>query len=142
MLILGATSDIARAAALAFGLRGWDMHLAGRDAASLEKTAADLAIRTGRAVSFSRFDALKPEEHAGFWAAIADQTEGVFCAVGLLGDEEAARHDPSLADAVLRTNFAGLVPVLSLAADAFERRGKGLIIGVSSVAGDRGRAAN
>jgi short-subunit dehydrogenase len=108
----------------------------------LEKLVTDIAIRTGREVSFSRFDTMQPEEHTNFWAAIADKTEGVVCAVGLLGDAEAARHDPHLADALLRTNFTGLVPVLSLAADTFEQRGRGLIIGISSVAGDRGRATN
>ena len=37
---------------------------------------------------------------------------------------------------------SNLTSMLSLAADAFEKRGSGAIIGISSVAGDRGRAAN
>ncbi|MBQ9104764.1 MAG: SDR family NAD(P)-dependent oxidoreductase, partial [Mailhella sp.] len=66
----------------------------------------------------------------------------VLCAVGLLGDQLEARHNAEAADAILRANFTGLVPLLSLAANTFERRGSGLIIGISSVAGDRGRASN
>ena len=42
----------------------------------------------------------------------------------------------------MECNFTGLVPVLLQAAEAFEARGSGLIIGLSSVAGDRGRASN
>ena len=40
------------------------------------------------------------------------------------------------------TNFAGAVAWLDLAADRFARAGEGTIIGIGSVAGDRGRRGN
>jgi len=142
MLILGAASDIARATALAFAREGWDLILAGREQGILAKIAADIALRSGRLVKTAHFDALKTEEHVTFWQGIEAETSAVLCAVGLLGNQEAAQNDFGQAEAILQTNFTGLVPILSLAANTFEQRGRGLIIAISSVAGDRGRASN
>ncbi len=141
MLILGATSDIARACARLFAREGWDLCLAGRRADALHALAQELAP-TSRRIDCVPFDALAPEQHPALWASIADRIDAVLCAVGLLGDQIEARHDADAADRILRANFTGLVPLLSLAANTFERRGCGLIIGISSVAGDRGRASN
>lgn len=142
MLILGACSDIARAAALAFADEGWDICLAGRDMTALQRHATDITIRTGRTVTTAFFDALQPGSHEAFWAEQADSVQALLCAVGLLGDQQAARHDPSLAQCILATNFSGLVPILSMAADTFKQRQQGVMIVVSSVAGERGRASN
>ena len=142
MLILGATSEIARACALRFAQEGWDLCLAGRRMDALQALAQELHGKTGRAVDCVKFDALDSSTHAELWASIKDRTDAVLCSVGLLGDQTAARHDEDAADRILRANFTGLVPLLSMAADTFEQRRCGLIIGISSVAGDRGRAAN
>lgn len=142
LLVLGATSDMARATALAFGNAGWNVQLAGRDTAMLDLLARDFTVRTGMRAETFPFDAMQPDAHTTLWESLPEKPDAVLCAVGLLGDQEKARHDTALADAILRVNFTGLVPILSLAADAFEQRGNGLIIGISSVAGDRGRASN
>ena len=142
MLILGATSEIARACALHFAQEGWDLCLAGRRLDALHAMAQELHAKTGCTVDWAEFDALNTSTHAKLWASLADRTDAVLCAVGLLGDQLAARHDEDAADKILRANFTGLVPLLSMAADTFEQRRRGLIIGISSVAGDRGRGSN
>lgn len=145
LLVLGATSDMARATASEFCRDGWDLILAARDLDAAKTVASDLALRAGREEnSFETlaFDALAPGSHASFWNSLPACPDGVLCAIGGGGDPSAAEHDLPLADQIMRVNFTGLVPVLLLAADAFERRGSGLIIGIGSVAGDRGRAAN
>lgn len=142
MLILGATSEIARACALRFAQEGWDLCLAGRRMDALQALAQELHAQTGRTVDCVGFDALDRSTHVALWASLTDRTDAVFCAVGLLGDQTAARHDNDAADNILRANFTGLVPLLSMAADTFEQRRSGLIIGISSVAGDRGRGSN
>ena len=38
---------------------------------------------------------------------------------------------------IIRTNFEGIVSILSYLANDFQSRGSGTIIGISSVAGDR-----
>ena len=144
MLILGAASDIARATALAFAHEGWDMILSGRESEqdTVTRIATDIALRSGRQVKTVCFDALQPQEHPSFWQGIEAETSAVFCAIGILGKQEEAQNDFEHAEIIFRTNFTGLVPILSLAANTFEQRERGLIIAISSVAGDRGRASN
>ena len=145
LLVLGATSDMARATASVFCNEGWDLLLAGRDLAATELIANDLSLRSGRdqgAFLVYSFDALTPEFHKTFWDSLPCCPDAILCAVGGGGDAQVAQHDLELADRIIRTNYLGLIPILLLAADAFEKRGSGVIIGISSVAGDRGRAAN
>jgi NAD(P)-dependent dehydrogenase (short-subunit alcohol dehydrogenase family) len=66
----------------------------------------------------------------------------VVCVVGLLPDQSRAASDTEYASLALRTNFEGPAILLGLFAESFENRGRGTIVGVSSVAGDRGRASN
>ena len=48
MLVLGATSGIARATARAFAGSGWTLQLAGRDIQRLQEVAVDLSVRRAR----------------------------------------------------------------------------------------------
>ena len=66
----------------------------------------------------------------------------MLCTVGLLGDQVAAERDPVLAERILRTNFTAPALLLGELADRMAGRGSGTLIGVSSVAGERGRASN
>ena len=137
MLVLGATSGIARATARAFAGSGWTLQLAGRDIQRLQEVADDCG-----GASIFPFDALDPASRSALWGLLPSCPDAVLCAVGLLGDQDCACRDPKAALQVIECNFTGLVPVLLQAAEAFEARGSGLLIGLSSVAGDRGRASN
>ena len=138
MLIVGATSGIARAAALAFARSGWRLQFAGRNLERLQAVADELGLEA----ELFPFDALDAESRSGLWARLPACPDAVLCAVGLLGDQARAQRDPVAALRILESNFTGLVPLLTQAAAAFEARGSGVIIGIGSVAGDRGRASN
>jgi decaprenylphospho-beta-D-erythro-pentofuranosid-2-ulose 2-reductase len=43
---------------------------------------------------------------------------------------------------VMRSNYEGPASILSILANKFEARGNGTLVGISSVAGERGRASN
>jgi short-subunit dehydrogenase len=62
--------------------------------------------------------------------------------IGLLGDQARAEADPDHAATIMRSNFEGPALILGLFAERFLSRGSGTIVGISSVAGDRGRASN
>ena len=66
----------------------------------------------------------------------------VVSAIGLLGDQARAEADPDHAAMIMRSNFEGPALILGLFAERFLSRGSGTIVGISSVAGDRGRASN
>jgi NAD(P)-dependent dehydrogenase (short-subunit alcohol dehydrogenase family) len=65
----------------------------------------------------------------------------VVLAFGYLGDQLAAR-DFSVGEKVIAANFTGAASILSHCANYFETLQRGFIIGISSVAGDRGRQSN
>ncbi|MGL9619062.1 SDR family oxidoreductase [Bradyrhizobium sp. U531] len=142
VLVLGGSSDIGRAAARAFAKAGYDVGLAGRDVAALEPDAADLRARYDVAVGLHPFDVLDTASFEGFAAGLPALPDVVISIVGLLGQQQNAESDLAHATAIMRSNYEGPALILGLFADKFLARGSGTIVGVSSVAGDRGRASN
>jgi short-subunit dehydrogenase len=144
VMILGATSAIARATAAAFASRGDTLFLASRDDEELRRIAADLRLRYGVEVHHGLFDAEATGTHEAFFKAVVaamPNLSGVVLAFGYLGDQQAAR-DFRVGAKVINSNFTGAVSILSHCANYFEPLHYGFIIGVSSVAGDRGRQSN
>lgn len=141
-LVIGATSDIGRAVARRLADGGWSLQLAGRDLAQLDREARDLRVRAAADVTVHRCDVLE----AGGGAALLDELDPLpdvaVCVVGLLGDQAESQRDPAAAERVMRTNYVGPALLMGAVADRFERRGSGVLVGVSSVAGERGRASN
>ncbi len=142
ILILGAKSDIARAIAHHYAQAGHPLYLAARNAARLEADVSDLKIRYGAEAQALEFDATAYESHAAFYAALDPQPEIVILVFGLLSEQEEADKDWAKAQAMLEANFVGAASILHPIANAMEARGQGTIVGISSVAGDRGRASN
>jgi len=144
VLILGATSAIARGAACAFARRGHALYLAARDLPELERIAADLTIRYAVPVRCGVFDAEAYATHNDFLDGVVREMKGlsgVLLASGYMGDPLAAREFES-ASRVIAINFTGAASILGLCADYMEQSKQGFIIGITSVAGDRGRQSN
>lgn len=143
MLILGAGSDIARALARGFAARGHTIRLAVRKPEAIERDRRDLAVRYGVEATIHRYDATALDQVETFLDGLPETPQIVVSAVGLMGDQEANARDPARAALVITTNFTG--PALMLEAVARRMAALGsdaVIIGLSSVAGDRGRAKN
>lgn len=142
VLILGATSDIALALAELFAEKQYMLMLAARDISRLQTTKSDLEIRYGATVQLYIFDSLKPETHATFYEQLEEWPDIVVCVFGYLGDHAAAMKDWSECYRILFTNYVGAVSILNIIANDFEERRQGTIVGISSVAGERGRQSN
>ncbi len=142
ILILGATSDIGRTVARAYAAERCALQMAARNSVRLVPDAKDLRIRYEVPVTVHEFDALDTDAHEAFVDQLDPLPDVVVCVVGLLGNQKKSEHDFRAADTVIRTNYIGPVSVLGALANRFEGRGSGTIIGISSVAGDRGRASN
>jgi short-subunit dehydrogenase len=142
VLILGARSDIGKAVAHKFAALGHPVQLAARDAASLEADKTDMELRYRVAVSLHDFDALALDTHDAFVAALPELPRIAVCAVGLMGEQSENERVVAAAARVMRSNFEGPASILATLANGFEERGSGTIVGISSVAGDRGRATN
>ena len=141
-LIIGATSDIGRAVARRLAGDGYALQLAGRSPQRLEREAGDLRVRLEAAVTVHPCDVL--DEHGGiaFLADLEPRPDVAVCVVGLLGSQDESQRDPAAAERVMRTNYLGPALLLGALAEEFARRGHGVLVGVSSVAGERGRGSN
>lgn len=142
LLVLGASSDIAKAVARKYAKGGFHLFLAGRREEDLRGDGEDYRIRYGIETKVVPFDALDTQSHARFYESLSPPPDGVVCAVGKLGEQPVGEKEFSEARSILETNFLGCVSVLNIIANDFERRRAGFIIGISSVAGDRGRKSN
>lgn len=142
ILILGARSDMARAIALAFATRGYDVQLAARNAAALEADKADLEVRSRRKVTLHELDALDVAGHEAFVAGLPVLPDVVVCAVGVMGEQADNEASVERTVTILRSNFEGPASLFTVLANRMAARGSGTLVGISSVAGERGRAAN
>lgn len=142
VLILGANSDIAAAAAKRFAQEGINLQLASRDLEELRKTAADLSIRYGIDAAALQFDATDYASHKDFYESLDSKPDGVVLAFGVMFDQEQAQNDFDLSRKMVETNYLGAISILEIIADDFEEKQRGFIAAVSSVAGDRGRMSN
>lgn len=143
LLVLGANSDIALAIARLFAqVESATLYLASRNMERLTRKAKDLEIRYQiRAVPLY-FDATDYASHQKFYGTLDPKPDGVILAFGYLGLQERAQQDFQEAKSVVETNYLGAVSILEIIASDFEKRGFGFIIGISSVAGERGRQSN
>ena len=142
VLILGARSDIGRAVAHKFASLGHPVQLAARNADALAADKTDMALRHNVAVTLHEFDALATQTHAAFVAALPELPGIAVCAVGLMGCQDENERDIEAAARIVRSNYEGPAAILAVLANRFEERGAGTLVGISSVAGERGRATN
>lgn len=142
VLILGARSDMGRATARAFAALGHPIQLAARNAATLQDDAADLANRYAISVTTHEFDVLDIDGFASFVDTLPVLPEIAMIAVGLMGEQAENETDLARAATVMRSNFEGPALIFAELANRMEARGTGTLIGISSVAGLRGRATN
>jgi short-subunit dehydrogenase len=142
ILIIGAKSDIAIAIAHKFASNGYNLQLAARNFTELDQISNDIKIRYNSDVKTYELNILNYKSFNKFVKSLKPLPAIVVCSVGLLGDQKKDEKNLDCASLVIRTNFEGPSLLLGEIANFFEKRGYGSIIGISSVAGDRGRASN
>jgi len=145
ILAVGATSDIARAVLAKLADAGTSrMVLAARDQDRLADVEADLRKRGVSDLRAISFDALDVSSHAGMVAGSFNggDIDVVLVAFGVLGDQLSDEHDPVAAAAVMQVNATAAVSVGVACAEALAGQGHGVLVALSSVAGERARRSN
>lgn len=139
VVIVGASSGIGRASALAFAARGASVVCAARSVQALDTLVGEVAEAGGQAVAVPT-DVAEPESVQ----ALADEAERRFgridtwvnaAAVSVWGRVEDITSAEF--DRVMRVNFLGHVHGIHAALPALRRAGGGGLIGISSVEGVR-----
>jgi decaprenylphospho-beta-D-erythro-pentofuranosid-2-ulose 2-reductase len=142
VLILGATSDIGVAIARKFASAHYDIQLAARHPDQLIPLQTDLQIRYDIRCTTHQFDALLFDTHAPFYEGLNPHPDVTVYVIGYMTDNEKALTHWSEALRTIHTNYTGAVSILNLIAADYASKKSGAIIGVSSVAGERGRQSN
>jgi len=144
VLVLGGTSDIGLATAKALVRRGARrVVLAGRRPDELAAVAPDLR-EAGAAVETIAFDARETSSHEDFVKETlsGEDVDLVLVAFGVLGDQTRAEDEPEHAVEILDTNATGTASVVLHLASGLRRQGHGIVVFLSSVAGERTRRSN
>jgi len=145
ILIVGAGSAIAEAAARTFAERGDAIFLVGRNPDILGSIAADLKVRGARAIGMEVMDAGNLSAHLAMLDRCEEFLGGldtVLIAYGTLSDQKACESSAELTARELHNNAVSVAALLTPIAVRFEQRRAGTIVVISSVAGDRGRQSN
>jgi decaprenylphospho-beta-D-erythro-pentofuranosid-2-ulose 2-reductase len=143
VVILGGTKGIGRAVARELAVRGDRLFLLGRTPDDLERSAADLNVRAGKAVvaGTALCDLARPETFAPALASAAaalGEIDTVVVTAADFAPQAALEADLERTRTLLTVNFAHTIVFCEHARAHLLPRGGTLCV-VSSVAGDRGR---
>lgn len=141
-LILGAYADVGSAMAEALAAEGYHLQLAGRSQERLARLAKDLEIKYGIQTAIFSLDAMDFQPIQTTLNQLSPLPDVAVQVFGYLGDQEKGMTETEEALRILHTNFTGAVLCLNTLMVRMEQRGSGIIAGVSSVAGERGRMSN
>src|SRR5690625_2562664 len=142
ILILGSGSDIAKAIARKFAGQGYAIQLAGRKETQMKRLQKDLVNRFNTRVTCHPFDATNFNSHATFVRDLPVLPDVVVYAAGAMAEQKEAEADWTKIKNMIEVNYMGAVSVINQLASHFKERGTGCLVGISSVAGDRGRGSN
>ena len=142
VLILGAKSDIAKSIAKIYFENDYNLYLAARDSNHLKDFVFGLSKKSEKSIKLIELDILDYEKHEKIYNNLDEKPLGLVCAIGYLGDQKKGEVEFEYSSKIINTNYTGITSFLNIVVNDFERRGYGFIVGISSVAGDRGRKKN
>lgn len=140
-IVVGASSGIGEALARQLAAGGTKVALVARRAERLETLVAEIGSAGGIAFSCPH-DVLDVESIPTLFQQITTSLGGLDLVVyssGIMTVIEEGAYPTDRDVATIETNFTGAVAWLNEAATRFSRTGSGTIVGISSVAGERGR---
>ena len=143
MIVLGSTSEVAQAfveKALQEGEKYERIYLFTSNKEATERFAKHIDVKFLQQSEIIELDLTKEINYFDFDHV---NSNVLFCATGYLGEStEDGLYDNKNTERIIDINYSKLVPVINYFAQKFESRRSGTIIGLSSVAGDRGRQSN
>lgn len=143
MIVLGSTSEVAQAfveKALQEGEKFERIYLFTSNREATERFAKHIDVKFLQLSEIIELDLTKQINYFEFENINSNL---LFCATGYLGEgTEEGLYDNKNTERIIDINYSKLVPVINYFAQKFESKRSGTIIGLSSVAGERGRQSN
>lgn len=144
LLVLGGTSEIGLAVAERYARqRPLRITLAARPSERLD-AAVERLRKAGATVNTLPFDARQPDTHTEvIEKAFADgDVDVTLVAFGVLGDQEEAWTNVDVARELAEVNYLAAVTVGVPLAERLRKQGHGVLVALSSAAGERARRSN
>lgn len=143
LLLLGGTSDIALAIARRYRADATVLTVvvAARPGARRDAAVEELSA-LGCTVESRDFDAADTDAHEALIASVDRDIDVAVVAFGVLGDPERAWTDLDEARELATVNYLGAVTVGVALANRIRSQGHGVVVALSSVAGERPRRSN
>ena len=143
MIVLGSNSEVAQAfveKVLSEGQRFEKIYLLTSNKENTEKFARHIDVKYVQNYEIIEFDLLKDNDYHRLNHIDSDL---LFCASVYLGmNTTDGLYNDINTTKIIDINYAKLVPLMNYFAQKFEAKRSGTIIGLSSVAGERGRQSN
>ncbi len=145
ILIIGATSTIAKECAKIWASENKNIFLVGRDKSKLNFIENELKSIGSKEVSSLVMDINSFEEHKNMLDEAEKNLKSidiVLIAHGTLTNQESAENNFAETLEEIKTNSLSVISLLTEISNRFIQTKNGIIAIISSVAGDRGRARN
>ena len=145
ILILGATSAIAKHTARLFAADAHSLYLVARNEDKLSAMKQDMLVRGAQDVHYEKLDLADDKQHAQLIQRVTStmgSIDTVLIAYGTLANQQisASNYENTLKE--LQINCLSVISLLTILANLFEKQGSGSIAVISSPSGDRGRQSN
>jgi short-subunit dehydrogenase len=140
-IVIGASSGVGEAIARQLAESGADVAVVARRPEELERVAAQAPERIRTYVH----DVARPEEVSELFERIVADLGGVdtlVYAAGVMPTVEEGEYNFEKDRAMMTVNVVGAMAWMNVAAARFEAAQSGTIVGISSIAGERGRRGN
>lgn len=103
----------------------YDIYLAARNSSRLNDFSKDITVRTNKIIKTIDLDILDYPSHQGFYDNLDEKPFGVICAVGYMGEQSISQTSFDEAHQIIDTNFTGVVSLLNIITNDFEKRKSG-----------------
>jgi len=145
ILILGATSAIAKHTTRLFAADEHTLYLVARNKDKLSSMKQDMLVRGAKEVSYEALDLADDKEHEKLISRVTEtmgSIDTVLIAYGTLAEQNKSAENYENTLKELQINCLSVISLLTILANQMEQQGSGSIAVISSPSGDRGRQSN
>tara|TARA_B100000686_G_scaffold354877_1_gene467892 strand:+ start:4038 stop:4772 length:735 start_codon:yes stop_codon:yes gene_type:complete len=145
ILLIGATSAIAKAFARSYAEKSAHFYLLARNQNQLKELANDLKIRGASSTSYSAIDLAHTKTHSAAMRNAGEFLVNVDVALichGSLPNQENCERDYNMAEQEITVNGLSTISLCTEIVKIFKNQNSGTLAVITSVAGDRGRQPN
>lgn len=145
ILILGATSAIAKHTTRLFATDEHSLYLVARNESKLSSMKQDMLVRGAKEVNYESLDLADNKQHKDLISRVTEtmgSIDTVLIAYGTLAEQSKSEESYENTLKELQINCLSVISLLTILANQFEQQKSGCIAVISSPSGDRGRQSN